>query len=112
MSASPSLPILIACPVPTAITRTFIFSRFSNTGKSLSRSPEFSVEVVVASLIFVSAKTSLNTNNSPDITTASAYRIFTQRTILVSYLLKTLATISHLPKKLGLLDFLDLKRKL
>ena len=33
-----------------------------------SRSPEFSVEVVVASLIFVSAKTSLNTNNSPDIT--------------------------------------------
>ena len=55
MSASPRLPISMAAPVPTATTSTWMPVFFSKIGRRYLNNPEFSVEVVEAHLMRVSA---------------------------------------------------------
>src|SRR5690554_376945 len=55
LSASPRRASSKACPVPTATTRTSMPLAFLNLGRIESNSPEFSVEVVEARMMYPSA---------------------------------------------------------
>ncbi len=70
-SASPRRAVSSACPVPCAITRTAIPVFFSKTGSRCLNSPEFSVEVVEATVMnfwactAAGAATSASNGNNP-----------------------------------------------